>query len=231
MFMSSQSECHEQTWLYSASVALVSSPLNDNLLSLTASSDPHIWPLIEKSLFAMFGDLQRHVTVAFMLAESSTSPQCLLWTLMHRWLVWWFFIIFFILTECQYILLFLKALGLKVESQSSLPLHPKMLFSEWVQARCLTSQWRCSHQDTRLYASPDRYKGCKSGSSCYAICTNLTNWTSLCQCEARQLFFILALFVLIQSVVSVLRIPGSERRARPAWSGATRRSRTRGATR
>lgn len=49
--------------------------------------------------------------------------------------------------------------------------------------------------------------------------------------DATQLHLIFTVFVLSQSVVSVLRIQGSERRTRPAWSGVTRRSRTHGAAR
>lgn len=88
----------------------------ESSLSVNPFSDPHTWlpPIGKESLFALLWNLQRRVIVAPLLMESSTSPQCLLWTLVQGWLLWWFSI----LTGCQYILLS-EGLGLKLESQSS----------------------------------------------------------------------------------------------------------------
>lgn len=95
--------------------------------SLNAFGDPHIWPPIERSLFARLWNLQRHALVALLLTESCTSPQRLLLPILtHRWLVWWFL---FWQDVTGFII---KRLGLKLGIQSSLSLHglPKLLFSK-----------------------------------------------------------------------------------------------------
>lgn len=96
-------------------------------LPLNAFGDPHIWPTTNKDVSQW----------PFLLSESSTSTQRLLWTLMHRWLVWWHF--FFSLTRCQYGVLLLKGFGLKLESCSglSLDLLPKMLS----KTKCRPDAW------------------------------------------------------------------------------------------
>lgn len=72
-------------------------------------------------------------------------------------------------------------------------------------------------------------KGCKGASSCYGICTNLTNTPLFVNMAPHSISS--WQYMHSASVVSVFRIQGSERRTRAAWSGVTRRSRTHGATR
>lgn len=139
-------------------------------LPLNAFGDPHIWPMTNKDVSQW----------PFLLSESSTSTQRLLWTLMHRWLVWWHF--FFSLTRCQYVVLLLKGFGLKLESCSglSLDLLSADLMPDILMAGFMSPKWTLSVRvPGQILRLQKVYRGV------------VVFWTNLTNCRAalhRRLF-------------------------------------------
>lgn len=132
------------------------------------------------------------------------------------------FLFCFVLTRCQYILLLLYSMKLKLESQSCLPRHqlPKMLFR--------SDAWHCI-DDVHIIQKLI-FMGLWADMK-VAILPHVTAFVLILLTLLHTLWTWQQTIALIHSILSVLRIQGSERRTRPAWSGVTRRSRTQGATR
>lgn len=128
-------------------------PLKNSLFVLESSTTYDCGTFVDRKLYKL----------SIPLLNITTQMACLM-------------IFCFVLTGCQYILLLLYSMKLKLESQSCLPQHqlPKMLFR--------SDAWHCNDdvhiiQELIFMVSGQIWK-LQNFTSCYSICTYLTNFIS-----------------------------------------------------